>query len=97
MSKPFFEKPILEIDDIEQPAVAYAQRRGWIIEKVVSQSRKGWPDRTCIRKGRVMFVEFKRPGGQLSAIQVKRIKELRAAGAEVHVIDNLEAAYELFR
>ena len=99
--KPFYERATLEIRDIEQPAKGYAESRGWLIGKVVSLSRKGWPDRTCIRRKdgvtRIMLVEFKKPGKEPTVQQLKRHAELRAMGVEVHWIDNLEQAYELFR
>ena len=38
-------RPLREIDDIEQPLFRYARTRGWLCEKVISLSRKGWPDR----------------------------------------------------
>lgn len=95
--KPFYQRTVKEIDDIEQPATEYAQARGWLIEKVVSQSRRGFPDRFCARKGRVMLVEFKAPGEKPKTQQLKRHKELRDQGLEVHVIDNLENAKILFR
>lgn len=93
----FYEKSVKEIDDIEQPLFRYARTRGWICEKVVSLSRKGWPDRLFIRKGRVVFCELKRPGEEPNAQQAKRHRELIAAGAEVVWFDNLEAAKAFFK
>lgn len=94
---PFYERTVKEIDDIEGPATTYAKARGWLIEKVVSLSRNGFPDRFCARAGRVMVVEFKRPGKEPTTQQLKRHRELVAAGVEVHWIDTLEGAYALFR
>lgn len=94
---PFFSRPVREIDDIEQPAVAYAERRGWFQCKFVSPGLKGVPDRFFARQGVILLVEFKAPGKQPSSQQKKRHKELRDHGVEVHWIDNLEAAYALFR
>ena len=99
--KPFYERSTLEIRDIEQPARRYAESRGWLIEKVSSLSRKGWPDRFCVRKEEcgphIMLVEFKKPGEEPNVQQAKRHRELRAFGLEVHWINTLEQAYELFR
>ena len=93
----FYQRTVKEIADIEQPAREFATSRGWLIEKVVSNSRRGWPDRFCARKGRVMLVEFKKPGKEPTAQQVLRHAELRKYGLEVHWIDNLKQAYDLFR
>lgn len=91
------EKTILEIDDIEAPFVAYAKSRGWICEKVVSLSRKGWPDRFLARKGRIVLCEFKAPKKEPNAQQLKRHDELRAAGIEVVWFNDLAKAKEFFK
>lgn len=90
-AKPFFEKPTLEIDDLEQPAKAYAERRGWLYEKVVSQSRRGWPDRFLARRGQVVLVEWKKPGAEPTAQQLKRHRDLRAFGLDVRWYNDLDA------
>ena len=93
----FYKRPVKEIVDIEQPARVYAESRGWLFEKVVSNTRRGWPDRFCARKGRVMLVEFKKPGKEPTEQQMLRHQELREKGVEVHWIDNMKQAYDLFR
>lgn len=96
MTKPFFEKPTKEIDDIEQPLFRYARSRGWLCEKVVSMSRRGWPDRFFARKGRIVLVELKAPGKGPTEQQCIRHRELRAQGVEVAWFDNLETAKAFF-
>lgn len=93
-----FNKPksIREIDDIEQPFVRFMQSIGWICEKVISLSRKGWPDRFCAKGGRIVLVELKAPGEEPNAQQAKRHRELRAAGIEVVWFDNLADAKAYF-
>lgn len=87
---------IKEIDDIEQPFVDFAKSRGWICEKVVSLSRRGWPDRFLARKGRIVLCEFKAPGKKPTVQQVKRHIELREHGCEVVWFDDLEEAKRFF-
>lgn len=96
MSEPWVFKPVLE-KDIEKEGCAFAFRRGWYETKVTSPSRKGFPDRFYARKGRIVLVEWKRPGEEPTAQQAKRHRELREHGVEVYVLDNLPAAIELFR
>ena len=93
-----FDKPdsIREIDDIEQPFVKFMHSIGWICEKVISLSRKGWPDRFCAKGGRVVLVELKAPGKRPGPQQEKRHRELRAAGLEVAWFDNLADAKAYF-
>jgi hypothetical protein len=83
--------------EVEGPAVEYAESRGWFCAKFVSPGLRGVMDRIFIRDGRVLFVEFKRPGKRPRTQQKKRIAEMIAHGAEVHSIDNLNDAFDLFR
>lgn len=97
MSKPFYERTVKEIVDIEQPAREFAEKRGWLFEKVTSASRRGWPDRFCARAGRIMLLEFKKPGEEPTQQQIKRHDELRAYGIEVHWVDNINDAKRLLK
>lgn len=83
--------------EIERPASEYAERRGWFEIKIEKASKRAFPDRYYVRKGRTILVEYKAPGEGPTEQQAKRHRELRAHGAEVFVIDNLDDAYELFR
>lgn len=83
--------------EIERPASAYAELRGWFEAKIERASKRGFPDRFYARDGRIVLVEYKAPGEKPTPQQIRRHQELREHGVEVHVIDSLEAAYELFR
>lgn len=89
--KPFFEKSVLEIDDLEQPAKAFAERKGWLYEKVRSESRRAWPDRFLAKKGRVILVEWKKPDEEPTQQQLKRHRDLRAYGLDVRWYNDLAA------
>jgi hypothetical protein len=78
--------------DIERRHRQVAMMAGWFVEKIEKTSRGGFPDRFYARGGRVVLVEWKRPGGRLSAQQQLRHQELRAAGVEVHVVYTIEEA-----
>lgn len=82
---------------VEGDAVAYAENRGWWAAKFVSPGLRGVMDHIFIRAGRVLFVEFKRPGEKPRTQQLKRRADMIAHGAEVHSIDNLKDAYNLLR
>lgn len=78
----------------------YAKLRGWWTIKVETPTCNGVPDRLYLRRGRVVWVEWKRPGrgeNGLSAIQVVRIKEMRDHGAEVYVLDDMDEFKRLMR
>ncbi len=78
--------------DIEQADRKAARAAGWFVEKVMKTGRNGFPDRFYAKAGRVILIEWKKPGGVVSAQQRLRHDELRAAGVEVHVCDNLADA-----
>lgn len=76
---------------IEQRLVRKVREAGGLALKWVSPSTAGVPDRIVFMPGgRVVFVELKRPGGKLSAIQVRMCDRLERLGADVRVIDSPE-------
>lgn len=82
---------------IESDAITFAKLHGWWVAKFVSPGKRGVPDRIFIRDGRVVFIEFKRGGKEPTVQQLKRHREMRAHGAEVHWVDNLKSAYQILR
>lgn len=77
---------------IEEWVVDKAESAGWLCRKAKWQGRRRAPDRFFAKGGRVVLIEFKRPGESLKADQHIEIGELRNAGVEVHVCDNPLAA-----
>ncbi len=82
---------------IEAIVVDHAEKNGWFFRKVGWTGRKGCPDRFFAKDGRVVFVEFKRKGKEPNGLQIKEIERMRAAGVEVHVIDDIEVGKALFQ
>lgn len=83
--------------EIEQQAMDYAEFRGWWQIKIMRASRNGVPDRLLIRRGRVIFIEFKREDELPDRQQLRRHAEIRAQGIEVFVCDNLADAKRILR
>lgn len=83
--------------DIEGDVCKYAKAKGWISVKVARTYPNGFPDRFYAKDGKVILIEFKRDGEEPNVQQEKRIRELRGAGVTVHVIDNMEDGYAVFR
>lgn len=82
---------------IEIEVVSYAESQGWMVRKVAYLGRRGAPDRWFFAPGgRLVMVEFKRPGEEPDLIQAREIARLIALGFEVHVIDDIESGKELF-
>lgn len=83
--------------NVEEKAIKRAKERGFLYRKVKWIGRRGAPDRLFSRADTgPFFVELKAPGKPLQPHQVREIKRLRDAGMTVHVIDNIDDAYELF-
>lgn len=74
---------------IEKDACKWAVRNGWMAVKLQDLGNTGWPDRTFIKNGKVLWVEFKAPGGRLSPKQRVRILAIRAHGGHVLVSDSV--------
>lgn len=70
---------------------------GGTCPKWVSPGKRGVPDRIVILDGHVVFVETKARGGTPSPLQLVRHRELRAAGADVRVIDTRAQVDDLIR
>ncbi|WP_326742829.1 VRR-NUC domain-containing protein [Streptomyces sp. NBC_01768] len=73
---------------IEDYLLTQCRAHGFLCLKFVSPARRGVPDRIVVALGRIVFVEVKRPGGQLRKLQQLTHAKLRRHGAEVHVVDD---------
>jgi len=92
---------------IEQFFTAKAEKAGYVVLKFSPAGRRGYPDRVVLGRprsgrenmyyGRVLFVEFKRPGEKLRALQVARHDDLVQRGYQVAVVDSREKAIALLR
>jgi hypothetical protein len=83
--------------DIVADAHTYAQVRGWWTIKIETPTMNGVPDRLYFRNGVYLWIEWKKPGGPLSAIQEVRIADMRKRGMTVHVFDNLADAKKVLK
>lgn len=77
---------------IQRKVTDYARGRGWMVCRLKDRSM---PDRVFFGFNKVFMVEFKRPGGKLSADQAFTIKELREKGATVFVVDQVEMGMQI--
>ena len=73
---------------IENKCRLMAKEAGRLCLKWTSPGNPGVPDRILIGGGSIWFVEFKRPGGRLSPLQRKMLKQLANLGANVAIIDS---------
>lgn len=75
---------------IEREVCKYAKETGWLCYKFSSPGNRGVPDRIFIRKGRIVFIEFKATGNKPTKLQESIISKMRMQGIEVSIIDNIE-------
>jgi hypothetical protein len=82
---------------IERRLVQRAKEAGGMAIKWVAPAMAGVPDRIVFLPGGVViFVELKAPGKQSSPLQVRIQQMLKDLGADVRVLDSLEAVDALF-
>lgn len=63
------------------------------IRKLNGGGQRGWPDRlVCLPGGAIVFLEFKRPGGDVRPDQFLVVTELRKLGCLVAVVQSTEEA-----
>lgn len=80
---------------IENEAVLYGEKRGFLVRKCIYAGRRGSPDRWFFGRGYVFCVEFKKPGERPDMVQDREHKRLRECGTPVYVIDSIEKAWAL--
>lgn len=74
---------------IEQKVVDHGEATGWLVRKCVYAGRRGSPDRWFMKGGRLVLIEFKRPGERPDAQQQREHDRLRSAGFPVHVVTSV--------
>lgn len=80
---------------IELNVVSESEGAGWWCRKVQWGGRRSAPDRVFAKKGRVVWIEFKRPGERPTTVQTREHERMRAAGMEVYWCDDLDTARKI--
>jgi hypothetical protein len=81
--------------DIESKVVAWAKTHDITVLKLNIMGNTGWPDRVFLHLGRLVFIEFKRPGEDLKRNQPARIEDLVSQGFTIGVFDNVDNSTRL--
>ena len=77
---------------IEKKCCALAKNQAVLQYKFTSPGSSGVPDRLFIFPGgEVVFVEFKRPGGIATKLQLAQMRRIMNQGTACYVVDNVEA------
>ena len=83
--------------DLERKVCWWARAHGWLALKQDPRFHAGIPDRLFVLpNGRVVWVEFKREGQNVSLIQEAVHGSLKRLGHDVYTIDNFEQALAAF-
>jgi hypothetical protein len=81
---------------IEKKVCDYAKSLGWLAFKFSSPSHRGVPDRIFLRDGRTVFIEFKKPNGRPSALQIITLEEIQRKGFDCYFCYSVEQGKEIF-
>ena len=89
--------PILKRSEksIQKAVVDYARKKGAIAIKLSTagmMGTAGWPDYLYLYEGKLVFHEYKRPGGKLTLLQAMRIHDLIEQRFVVTVCDDVDEA-----
>lgn len=77
--------------DLERYFTQQCKKYGLMSLKLHVRFARGWPDRiVALENGEVLWVELKRPGGKVSALQAKVHADLAKIGHHVHVLNSKE-------
>ena len=76
---------------VQGPVVKRARKAGYVVRKVMYQGRTSAPDMLFAGFGRMVLIEFKRPGGALTPKQEEEFMRFRNAGYnDVHFCDDVD-------
>lgn len=78
---------------IQTAVVKHARRAGVLARKL--DFGQGWPDFMFLHSGRVLFIEFKRPGERPTPLQVHMHTLLQLAGFRVCTVDDVDIGVTL--
>ena len=82
---------------VESAIVKWAGKNDIRTSKRAGVNDRAFPDREFRRRGRVVYMELKAPGKVPTALQMKRLKDLRADGFTAVWFDNAHEAIEYLR
>jgi len=83
--------------EIQEKVTLYATSIGLIPVRINVTGRKGWPDYLYGYRGKVLFIEYKRPGEKPEPLQEYVHSQLREQWFPVLVVDNVERGKEILK
>lgn len=85
--------------EIVKDIIPALQMTGWMCSQVENRKRvkKGFSDWVLIRKGRVVFAEFKKANGRQSPEQIEFESDVKRHGGDYRIIRNWDDVKDLLR
>lgn len=80
---------------IEKRCKSKARRDDWWVRKFSSPANNAVPDDIFLKEGRLVFIEFKKPGNTPTELQWIEINLINEAGGEAYWCDSYELFLEL--
>jgi Holliday junction resolvase len=62
------------------------EKAGWMVIKIIQCNRNGFPDLMCLKGGKTLFIEVKKPTTNPTDLQEYIHEKLREQGFEVLVL-----------
>lgn len=89
-------KPLTNEKHIQRACLDWLRWNRWFAYRIKegAYTWKGMPDAFAVKKGRVIFIEFKGPRGKLRPEQERFQQEMELAKGEYYVIRSLEELME---
>ena len=75
---------------IQKKIIKKLETEGYFVLKLIKCNKNGYPDLIAVKENETIFIEVKRPSGDLSELQKVRIKELRSRGIIVKIWQGYE-------
>jgi len=82
---------------IEKRVCEWATKQGILAYKWNSQNMRGVPDRIFFKSGKVQLIEFKAPGKRPRKLQNYVFEQLKKAGFDVVIVDDIEQGKEALK
>lgn len=86
-----------EIEGVQTPVIAWAEREGWLVRRLQYIGRRGAPDALFARNGVVLLIEFKKRGADLRVQQERERKRFADVGVHVYKVDTQEQGIDILR
>lgn len=88
-------RKFLKESTVQTSIIKFLKSEGWFVVKIIQASVNGMPDVMAIKEGRTIFIEvksgrYKNAEDGLRPLQIARINQLRQAGVDVFVTNNLQ-------